>query len=653
MKPGDHAPIPMIRRRRAFPRPAAFALAAGLAAAVLVPGAALVAPAHAQFGDVPAAETLVQPSARPLALRAGTRGVAEVALTIRPTWHINANPPSSEEMIPTEIKVTGTRSVRVSATRYPKGHEQKLSFSDEALLVYDGTVTVQVPLEAAADAASGAHRLSGVLTFQACNDNVCLPPTDVPFSIEVTVEGGAPATGAGPAVTGGAPDASGDPNAPGEAPSGEPAGVAGKRMTEAPEAGAAPAAPAGAAGAVGERLAQALSQGGLAWFFALFAGGLLLNLTPCVFPMIGVTVSVFGARRKEPPLKVLGAAVAYVLGIAVMYSALGVAAALTGGLFGAALQNPWVNVVLGGLFLVLALSMFGLYEMNPPSWLLEKIGGANTTNVLGIFASGLAVGVIAAPCVGPFVVALLAILAQRGDALFGFQAMFTLALGLGLPYLLLAMFSNLLQSLPRSGDWMLWVKKVFGVLMVAIGLNYVLIGLQPDWAPWVMPVALALGGLYLGFVDGHGNQKRGFRNLKYGLGTLAIVGAVASFMVLRAEGIRFQPYSDAALQAAFASGRPVMMDFSADWCAPCHELDRYTFTDPRVKDLSRRYVAFKVDLTRYNSAEAKALRERYGVTGVPEVLFFRPDGNEVVEARVLGFMPPAPFLERMSFVAGG
>jgi len=302
---------------------------------------------------------------------------------------------------------------------------------------------------------------------------------------------------------------------------------------------------------------------------------------------------------------------------------------------------------------VLALSMFGLYEMNPPAWLMQRLGGADTTNVLGIFLSGLAVGVIAAPCVGPFVVALLAILAQRGDALFGFQAMFTLALGLGLPYLLLAMFSNLLQSMPRSGNWMLWVKKVFGVLMVGIGLYYVLIGFKPEWAPWVMPAALVLGGLYLGFVDAHGSEKRGFRNLKYAFGALAIVGGIAAGMALRTESIRFQPYSDAAFQAAFASGRPVMMDFSADWCVPCHELDRYTFTDPRVKDLSRRYVALKVDLTRYNSPEAKALRERYGVTGVPEVLFFRPDGNEVREARVLGFMPPAPFLERMSFVAGG
>jgi thiol:disulfide interchange protein DsbD len=369
--------------------------------------------------------------------------------------------------------------------------------------------------------------------------------------------------------------------------------------------------------------------------------------------MIGVTVSVFGARRKEPPLKVLGAAIAYVLGIAVMYSALGVAAALTGGLFGSALQNPWVSVALGGLFLVLALSMFGLYEMNPPPWLLQAVGGANTTNVIGIFLSGLAVGVIAAPCVGPFVVALLAILAQRGDPLFGFQAMFTLALGLGLPYLFLAMFSNLLQTLPRSGNWMLWVKKVFGVLMVGIGLYYILIGLKAEWAPWVAPAALVLGGLYLGFVDGHGSEKRGFRTLKYALGVLAIAGGVMAFLTLRAEGLRFQPYTEEALRAAFASGRPVMMDFSADWCVPCHELDRYTFTDPRVKDLARRFVAFKVDLTRYNDPGAKALRERYGVTGVPEVLFFRPGGREVREARVLGFMPPAPFLERMSFVAGG
>jgi thiol:disulfide interchange protein DsbD len=219
---------------------------------------------------------------------------------------------------------------------------------------------------------------------------------------------------------------------------------------------------------------------------------------------------------------VLGAAVLTVLGIVIMYSTLGVVAALTGGLFGSALQSVWVGIALGALLIGLSLSMFGLYELQPPAWLLTRLGGTDTTSAMGLFLSGLMVGIIAAPCVGPFVVAVLALIARRGDALFGFQTMFALALGLGFPYLFLASFSNLLQRLPRSGDWMMWVKKVFGVILASVGLFYLLVAVAPDWAPWVLPAALVVGGIYLGFVDraprvGHASDSSvGVRSSRHG-----------------------------------------------------------------------------------------------------------------------------------------
>ncbi len=596
-------------------------------------------PARAQFGAVPGGEPpkdVLRVAAAAVAVDVGREVAAEVRLTIADGWHVNANPPSPDYMIPTEVTLTPVGGLSLGRATYPPSEPLKVGFEENPIAVYGGTVTVRVPVRAGARAANGSFVLRGVVKYQACNDQVCMPPTEIPFSLVVTVAGGAEGATT-PATT----DVSADS-----------AGRAPPESTH--DAGATPGAgtPAPPSAASGNALADAFAKGGLWWFLALFLGGLALNLTPCVFPMIGITVSVFGARKKEAPIKVLAHAVAYVLGIALTYSVLGVVAALTGGLFGAALQNPWVNVVLGLLFVVLSLSMFGLYEMQPPAWLLQRLGGADATSLAGIFVSGLAVGVIAAPCVGPFVVAVLALIAQRGDAAFGFQTMFTLALGLGSPYLLLAMFSNLLQSMPRSGDWMLWVKKVFGVLLVAIGLYYVLIGLAPQWAPWIMPVALALGGIYLGFIDRHGSQKAGFRGFKMALGLVALALAVVSVMTLRAEGIRFEPYSDAAMQAAFAQGRPVILEFSADWCVPCHELDRYTFTDRRVIDTSRRYVVLKVDLTRYDSPESQAVRQRFGVTGVPEVLFFGGDGQELRAARVIGFMPAGPFLERMQVALG-
>jgi thiol:disulfide interchange protein DsbD len=595
----------------------------------------------------PKAETLVKASATPTSIAAGGRAEVMVRIEIASGWHVNANPPSPDYMIPTTLTLTGAAGVTPGKVSYPAGQPMKLAFDENPLSVYSGEVTAKVALAAGRKAVNGKHALQGKARFQACNDQVCLAPVSVPFTLEVTVSGGTSASAATPESLRGPP--AGAPAAPVTAEPGEtqlpgPSHLGGAQPPDAGGMGQ---------GDVGRRLLGALAQGGLGWFLALFVGGLALNLTPCVFPMLGVTVSVFGARRRERPAKVIAHALAYVLGIAITYSVLGVVAALTGGLFGAALQSPWVSIGLGVLFVVLSLSMFGLYEMQPPPWLLQRLGGADATSLLGIFFSGLAVGIIAAPCVGPFVVAVLALLAQRGDALFGFQTMFVMSLGLGLPYLFLALFSNLLQSLPRSGDWMLWVKQVFGVLLVGIGLNYVLVGLVPQFAAWVLPVALILGGLFLGFVSRHGAAKPGFRVFKWAVGIAAVVGGIVAGMALRVEGLRFQPYDEQAVQAALASGKPVMLDFSAVWCAPCHELDRYTFTDRRVIERARGFATFKVDLTRYDSPGSKALRDRFGVTGVPEVLFFTPAGQEVRAARVIGFLPPGPFLERMEFAASG
>jgi thioredoxin:protein disulfide reductase len=595
----------------------------GWAALALVVAAVRPAPAHSAAG-------VVRVRCEPASVVAGASVRVPVVIEIATGWHVNANPPAPDYLIPTTVSVTGVAGLAPQGTLYPAGRQVKLGFDENPLSVYDGTVTASVTLAAARDALNGTHRLRGAVRYQSCNDEVCLAPTSLPFTVEVTVSGGATAPAGAPA-----PDTAVVVPGAAVAPA----------VPVAPNTGGAP--PPAEAG----RLAGALERGGLWWFLMLFLGGLALNLTPCVFPMVGVTVSVFGARKRERGGRALLHAVAYVLGIAVTYSALGVVAALTGGLFGAALQSVWVSVGLGVLFVALSLSMFGLYEMQPPTWALQRLGGADATSLLGIFLSGLAVGIIAAPCVGPFVVAVLALLAQRGDALFGFQTMFAMSLGLGLPYLFLAMFSNLIQSLPRSGDWMLWVKKVFGILLAGIGLYYALVGLAPRFAPWVLPAALALGGLYLGFVDRHGSAKPRFRWFKRAVGVLAVLAAIPVVVALRAEGVRFAPYDEAAVAAALAAGRPVMLDFSAAWCLPCHELERDTFTDRRVIERSRDFAVFKVDLTRYDSPGSQALRARYGVTGVPEILFFTRAAGEVRPARVVGFLPPGRFLERMEIAA--
>ncbi len=600
--------------------------------------------AAAQVGGestIPPATELVKASVTPITVAAGGTVRTVVKLTIAEGWHVNANPASLDYMIPTEVELSTYPGLVFHNARYPRPEMIKVGFEDTELLSWSGSPEIPIPVEAKPDMKNGKHEIRGTVSFQACNDQVCLPPARIPIVLAVTVTGGVDAGRATPPAAG-----TGDTAHTLAADTSKaPTGASGTFETAPPAGGAR-------SPVLDNPIARELEKGGWAGFLTLFLIGLALNLTPCVYPMLGVTVSIFGARRAAPPLQVLGLALAYVLGMASMYSALGLAAAFTGGLFGGFLQNPMVLVGIGVLLLALALSMFGVYEFQLPGWLRERLGGQQATGLLGTFASGLLVGIFAAPCIGPPVVALLAVVGAKGDPWFGFSSFFTLAMGLGAPYLVLAMSSNLLQKLPRSGDWMEWVKKLFGILLVALGLFYVLLGLAPEWVGWVTPLALLAGGVYLGFMEKTGEGKPRFRAFKRVVGVGGVLAAVVMVATAPRQALTFQPFTAEALNASLAAGRPAMLDFSADWCAPCHELERFTFTDGRVILAGRDFDRYHVDLTHYDSPESEALRQHYEIPGVPTVLFLLPDGREVEAARVVGFMRAEDFLARMKLASG-
>ncbi|HTM57802.1 MAG TPA: cytochrome c biogenesis protein CcdA [Candidatus Udaeobacter sp.] len=623
-----------MRRTQAAGRGAILGIVA--AGTVLFAGASF-----AQFGALPKPEELVKAHAAEVRVEQDRRTDVVVTLVILDHWHINAHPAASENAIPTDVTIEGSPGIEVQATAYPAPHVVKLPIDDQPLKVWDGRAEIHVPLQVSKSSALGAHTLKGTVRFQACNDQVCLPPASLAFDARIDV---VPPGGAGPGASagGGTREA---------APSPEPETTQGAAPAQPPSSSTfATAPPAGAAQAPSPLASSPLGGlGGGGWksFLALFAIGLALNLTPCVYPMLGVTVSIFGARRAAPPLKVFGSAALYVLGMAVMYSSLGLAAAFTGGLFGGWLANPVVSIAIGLLLIALSLSMFGLYELNPPAALLTRLGGAGATSALGIFLSGLVVGVFAAPCVGPPVVALLAVVGQKGDPWFGFISFFILALGLGAPYLVLGTFSNLLQRMPRSGEWMVWVKKLFGVILFSIGLNYALIAIAPRLAGWVLPAALVVGGLWLGFLDRLGSARPAFRAFARIVGALAIVCGIGFVATTPRHGLEFQPITSLEL-ASRAGDQPYVIDFSADWCQPCHELERVTFADRRVIDAMHAFKLYKVDLTRFDSPEADHWRRQFGIHGVPTIVFAHARGEEVREARVEGFMPPEEFLRRVA-----
>jgi thiol:disulfide interchange protein DsbD len=368
--------------------------------------------------------------------------------------------------------------------------------------------------------------------------------------------------------------------------------------------------------------------------------------------MLSVTVSVFGGQTDTNPIRVFLKAVVYVLGMATMYSVLGVVAALSGGMFGGLMQNPWVLGAIGVLLLGLALSMFGLYEIQVPYWLTSKLGGRQGTGIIGVYLSGLVVGVFAAPCIGPPIIALLALVAAKGNALFGFWTFFTLSMGLGLPFLILGTFSGLLRKIPKSGVWMIWVQRVFGVVLTGVGLFYLGLAVLPKLADYAIPLTLFLGGIYLGFVDRPGKGNKTLRVIQLIVGIAAIVASVYFLRLLTKPGMAWEHFSAQRLEQAQAKKRPVILDFTAAWCVPCKELDRATFTSPAVIQAAQPFVKLKVDLTHFDSPEAEAIRKQFGIAGVPTVILLDPTGQEVPETRIIGFVPPEEFLARMNKVPG-
>lgn len=384
--------------------------------------------------------------------------------------------------------------------------------------------------------------------------------------------------------------------------------------------------------------------GGSLTILGIFLMGLSLNLTPCVYPMLSVTISLFGSQKEIHRTRAFVKALVYVLGIASMYSVLGVLAAMTGQIFGALLQNRWVLLGLAFLLVALALSMFEVYTFQMPSWFLKKAGDVDKVHLVGIYLSGLFVGIFAAPCIGPPVIALLTFAGTRGDPLFAFWVFFVMSLGLGLPYLILGTFSHLIQHLPRSGAWLVWVEHAFGIILLALAGMYAILALNPSLLKWWPFISLVAGGLYLGFIDPAGNHVPVFRTLKAILGTAAIVAGIVMPVAGPRPSVLWEVYHPAILEEASQEGKPVIMDFFADWCIPCHELDQFTYSDPKVIEALKPFKKVKVDLTNPDSREVLELTERFEILGVPTILFLDPKGEEVSQARVTGFIPPKMLL---------
>jgi thiol:disulfide interchange protein DsbD len=573
-----------------------------LAALMPMAGVVMADASPANSGQVVTAQGF--PSLKPV--HPGTLFTVAVQVRIQEGWHVNAHEGLPEYFIPAELSLgEGSPVSQASSPRYPAGVKKALGGASQAFPVYEGTVVLYTDVKLNPDAKVGPVSLPFTLRIQACNDRICLAPASVGVRVPIEVGGmDRPVAPIHPELFQNA--------------------LASQSATASSE----------------NIIAKYLRNNGiLLTFILIFLGGLALNLTPCVYPMIPLTISYFGNQKAERPSVILGRAVAYVVGISITYSSLGVTAALTGKILGSSLQSPWVLAGISTLLVVLSFSMFGLYEIQAPSWLLNKIASSNTQGWLGALGMGLVFGIVAAPCVDPFSIGLLTFVAAKANPYLGFIMFFTLSLGLGFPYVWLGFFSNEIQRLPKSGMWMVWVKKIFGLILLGMPFYFLNPLLPKDFNHLMVPGYLLLCGLLLGWVFSGKGVTPAFKKFQHALGVALVLLGLAVFKLWpQPVELPFSSYDQALLQQAQKHGKPVFVDFSANWCLPCKELEIKTFSDPKVHAAFEKWVLLKADLTQYSSGSVEDLKKTYGIMGVPTLVFIGADGQEKKDLRTVGFL---------------
>ncbi len=569
--------------------------------------------------------------------------------TLALSWQIAPETYLYQEKI--ELRLEDADGVQLDAYELPPAEVKPDTVRPDGSIgdvaIYQGQVDLEVPLRRGSEAAAS---VTLVASYQGCAERgICYPPVTDRIHLDLP-----------PAVT---TVALTEPVAP-------------EGTQTSASAGSEPPERVSEQDQIAARLAETGILGALAIFFVL---GLLLAFTPCVFPMIPILSGIIAGQGDSiTTRKAFFLSLAYVLAMALTYAVVGVIAGLFGANLQATFQNAWVLAAFAAIFVALSLSMFGFYDLQLPSSVQTKLTQISNKQQGGTLTGAAIMGALSAlivgPCVAPPLMGALIFIGKTGDAVLGFFALLGLGLGMGAP--LLAIGTSAGKILPRAGAWMDSVKAVFGVLLLAVAVLLVERVIPAAFAMALWGLLLISSGVYLGALTQHGPETSGWSKLWKSLGialliygVLMLVGAAAggkdTIQPLRGlapaagghgavaahpefERIKTVADLDQAVAEAKAEGKPVMLDFYADWCVSCKEMERYTFPDPAVQQAMQRYVLLQADVTA-NDAEDKALmQERFGIPGPPAMMFFDADGEEQRGWRLVGFVPAEEFAAHLN-----
>jgi thioredoxin:protein disulfide reductase len=536
-------------------------------------------------------------------------------------------------------------AVKIQNISMPKGDvKQDPNFGE--MLVFHKSFLAEVSL---VNTSKTAQNIVIEAIYQGCSEQgLCYPPINKEFKLKL------------PAAT-----IAAAPQAPGNTSAQTATQIASSSTTSASDDSAA-----SAPDTENSRIAQVFKQKSFWLVVSFFFGaGLLLALTPCVFPMIPILSGIIvGHGHHITKMHGFLLSLAYVLGMALTYAAVGVAAGLSGSLLSNALQTPLVLGSFAAVFVLLSLSMFGFYELQLPSALQSKLSGTSNRlhggHLSGVFVMGALSAIIVSPCVAAPMAGALLYIGQTHDAVLGGVALFAMAIGMGIPLLLVGASAGAL--LPKAGAWMEAIKNIFGVMMLGVAIWLVSSLLPVSVVMLLWATLLILSSIYLHALDPLVHGASGWHKLGKGIGILILLLGITLFIgavsgardmlrplsalgggqaVAQTSHLQFERVKNLAeldARVAQARGKTVMLDFYADWCVSCKEMENITFIDPKVQAQLKNTLLLQIDLTA-NNEDDKAVLKRYALFGPPAILFFDREGKEMSDFRVIGYQNPQQF----------